>query len=93
MAIRVRVLFLQEFYQLAGTHEAVYELPEGATVRDLLERLPGPVRERLLEPGGGIRHPASVLVNGRRIEFLRGLDTRLRDGDTVHVSPRALFVV
>ena len=91
--IRVRVRFIQEFYQLAGAHEVVVELPEGATVRDVLDRIPRAVRERLLDERGGIRYPAEVAVNGRRIEFLDGLDTRLRDGDVVLVSPRALFVV
>ena len=91
--IRVTVEFIQEFYELAGTHRMTVELPEGARVRDLLALLPESVRERLLDEEGRIRYPAEVAVNGRRIEFLEGLDTRLRDGDVVLVSPRALFVV
>jgi len=91
--LRVVVLFVQEFIRAAGSHRVEVELPEGSTVRDLLERLPGSVRGRVLAEDGNIRWPAMVLVNGRRVEFLEGLDTRLRDGDVVLVSPRALFVV
>lgn len=92
--MKVEVRLLQEFLEMAGWHRRVFELPEGATVRDLLNMLPESVRERLLERGGdSIKWPAAVLVNGRRIEFLDGLNTRLKDGDVVVVSPRALFVV
>ncbi|MET1127751.1 MAG: MoaD/ThiS family protein [Thermoproteota archaeon] len=40
-----------------------------------------------------MRYPVEVAVNGRRVDFLEGLNTRLRDGDRVLFSPRALFVV
>ncbi|MCE4628010.1 MAG: MoaD/ThiS family protein [Desulfurococcales archaeon] len=91
--MRVRIVLLQELIKLAGTHELVLELPEGATVRDLLNALPESVRSAVMDERGEIRYPAEIMVNGRRIEFLMGLDTPLRDGDTVHISPRALFVV
>ncbi len=91
--MKIRVLLVQEFYQALGRHEIVVEVPEGARVRDLLARLPEPVRSSVLTPKGELKHPAMVSVNGRRIEFLQGLDTPLSDGDEVLVSPRALFVV
>ena len=91
--MKVEVRFIQEFIKAAGTHRLVLELPEGATVRDVLERLPKEVREKVLDENGNIKWPAEVAVNGRRIEFLDGLDTKLKDGDWVLVSPRALFVI
>ncbi len=91
--MKVTVVFLQEFIREAGTHRMVVELEEGARVRDLLERLPRSIRERVVDEEGRVRWPAEIAVNGRRIEFLDGLDTVLRDGDTVIVSPRALFVL
>ncbi len=91
--MRVEVRFLQELIKVAGTHRLYLELPEGSTVRDLLEKLPEEVRRIVLDESGNVRWPAEIAVNGRRIEFLDGLDTRLRDGDVVVVSPRALFVV
>ena len=91
--MKIKVLLVQEFYQAIGRHELIVEVPEGAKVRHLLERLPEPIRSSVLTPEGELKHPAMVSVNGRRIEFLQGLDTPLRDGDVVLVSPRALFVV
>ncbi len=92
--MRVEVRLLQELYFEAGRrHRLIVELPEDATVSDLLSRLPEAVRKRVLEAPGRLRWPAVVLVNGRRIDFLEGLETRLHDGDVVVVSPRALFVV
>ncbi len=91
---RVKVAFIQEFYQLAGRHQMEIELPgEEATVREVLEKIPEAVKEKLFDEKGEIRYPAEVAVNGRRIDFLNGLDTKVRDGDLVLVSPRALFVI
>ena len=94
---RVTCVFLQEFYRLAGRFEVTVELGEGATVADLIEYidsrlLPG-FKSMVLDEGGGLRWPVEVAVNGRRIEFLEGLSTRLRDGDRVMFSPRAFFVL
>ncbi len=91
---RVKVAFIQEFYQLVGRHQMEIELPgEEATVREVLEKIPEAVKEKLFDEKGEIRYPAEVAVNGRRIDFLNGLDTKVRDGDLVLVSPRALFVI
>ncbi len=94
MMVRVKVRLVQEFYQYMKKHEIEIELPgETATIAEVLEKLPGEIRERLLDDKGRIKPPAEVAVNGRRIEFLQGLETRVKEGDVVLVSPRALFVV
>ncbi|MCE4618071.1 MAG: MoaD/ThiS family protein [Desulfurococcales archaeon] len=91
---KVKVAFIQEFYQLAGKHQIEIEIPgEEATVRDVLDKIPDAVKERLFDEKGEIRYPAEVAVNGRRIDFLDGLDTKVKDGDLILVSPRALFVI
>lgn len=91
---RVVVVFIQEYYELAEVHELAVELPgETATIREVLEEIPAQVRERLLALDGNIKYPAMVALNGRRIDFLEGLETRVKSGDRVLVSPRALFVV
>ena len=95
---RVKAVFIQEFYREVGRFEVEAELPEGATVRDLIDYIdrrvkPGFRRLVLDDEGRGLRYPVEVAVNGRRIDFLEGLETRLRDGDRVLFSPRALFVV
>lgn len=58
---------------------------QGSKLRDLLNDVTAcyNVRDLLLDDRGGIRPHARVLVNGRFSEVLQGLDTPVRDGDTV----------
>ncbi len=66
---------------LGGQHEVH---GEGATVREVLERLG--VRERLCDDTGRIRRHFNVHVNeGEDIRFLQGLDTPVKEGDTVTI--------
>ncbi len=65
---------------------------EGAAVGDLLEtlcrRYPG-LAEKIFAAPGVPKKYVNVLVNGRSIQFLRGLDTALHDGDLVALFPPA----
>ncbi|ABM80861.1 MoaD/ThiS family protein [Hyperthermus butylicus] len=95
--MKVKAVFIQEFYELMGRFELEIELAEGATVRDLIEYIDSQVKPGfkswILDEKGEPRYPVEIAVNGRRIDFLDGLETRLKDGDRVLFSPRALFVV
>jgi molybdopterin synthase sulfur carrier subunit len=97
LVVRVKAVFIQEFYREVGRFEVEAELPDGSTVRDLIEYIDSRVKpgfkEMVLDEKGGLRYPVEIAVNGRRIDFLEGLETRLRSGDRVLFSPRALFVV
>ncbi len=95
--IRVTAVFIQEFYELTRRFNIELNVPEGVTVKDLIETIdrnyvPG-FKEKVLDENGKLRWPVEIAVNGRRIDFLKGLDTPLKDGDRVLFSPRALFVV
>ncbi len=95
--IEVTAVFLQEFRELMRSFEKKIKLPKNSTVRDLINYIdweikPG-FKNLVLDEKGGVKYPVEIAVNGRRIEFLDGLDTKLRDGDRVVFSPRALFVV
>ena len=91
------MVFIQEFYKVMNRFNMEIELPDGSRVKDLIDKLDREVyrgfKELVLDNEGGIRHPVEIAVNGRRIDFLNGLDTVLRDGDRILFSPRALFVV
>ena len=95
--IRVTAAFLQEFYEEMGRYQIELEVPEGSTVRDLIELIDREIRpgfkSLVLDEKGEVRYPREIAVNGRRIDFLDGLNTRLKNGDRVVFSPRALFVV
>lgn len=67
------------------------ELPEEATIKDLLEtllkRFGEGVKIQVLDSNGLPRKTVKIFVNGRDIEFLNGLSTPLKDGDEVALIP------
>ena len=66
------------------------DLPEGATIRTLLDELTGRHRglgEMMFDTNGTIRNFINILKNGRNVHFLAGLDTPLHDGDVIALFP------
>lgn len=62
---------------------SVYEL-----CHQIADRFGPKFRNELLTPDGeAISDRSFVLVNGRRIEFLNGIQTPLKSSDTVYVFP------
>ncbi len=87
--IRVRVKAYLTLPELLGWREKIVELNESErTYKHLLNKLP-----ELKEVYKEYEDKAwrlIVLVNGRHIEFLKGLDTELKDGDEISIfSPSA----
>jgi molybdopterin synthase sulfur carrier subunit len=70
--------------------ELVISIPQGKTVRQLLQMLgkkhPG-FLPRILESDGLLRPYVSILKNGRNIKYLNEFDTRLADGDVIAIFP------
>lgn len=90
--MRIRVKFLATLYDLTGVLKTEIEVPDGVTIRklvDILDEKYPKLRSELLQEGGQLRSMYNVLVNGRAVEWLRGLDTELRDGDEVVFIPPA----
>src|ERR1700753_2112688 len=87
MAIEVRIPTILRTYtdgakQVEGT---------GSTLDEVftdLEQRHGGLRERLVDTGGGLRRFVNVYLNDEDVRFLSGLDTPVKDGDTVTVLPR-----
>jgi sulfur-carrier protein len=85
MAIEVRIPTILRTYtdgakQVEGT---------GSTLAELLidlESRHGGLRDRLVD-GGGLRRFVNVYLNDEDVRFLSGLDTPVKDGDTVTVLP------
>ena len=76
--------------EFAGCKETVW--PAAPTLRSLGEQLSdayGPkFRGEFFAPDGtALGERVIVMVNGRRAEFLEGLDTALKDSDTVLIFP------
>ncbi len=62
--------------QVAGSKEAVVDVPAGATAADLLQALrrayPA-LGDHILEPDGNLKAGIQLLIDGRHIDFLQGL--------------------
>lgn len=84
---------VQLFSLLRRVTNAPVVAVEAETVREalaaLVERF-GPAFEReLYDPSGEVKPLYNLLVNGRNIVFLAGLETRLEAGDTLTIIPPA----
>jgi len=75
----------------AGKSAETLSLHEGATVKDLIDRLVGlygeQLRGYLYDDDGGLLDILMFSVNEQDIRSLNGYDTVLRDGDRVLVMP------
>jgi len=74
----------------AGTKEVTVPCAPGTTVRALLYAISATnltLAERLLDAQQDLNKGVQVLVNGRHIDFLAGLDTPLQATDSVMLIP------
>ena len=86
--MNVRVQYFGYIKNLVNKKEEQYELEEGASLSDLLNKLAGvhgaAFRKDVYEPGlSDVKTGFSVAVNGVFIGQLGGLDAKLADGDNV----------
>lgn len=90
--MKLRVKFLASLSELTGVLKTEVEVPDGLTVRKLIDILTEryvKLREELLDERGDLKPMYNILVNGRAIEWLGGLETQLKDGDEVVFIPPA----
>ena len=62
----------------------------GQPVRDLVDEMAArwpDLRAEMLDADGNLQRRIQIMVNGRNIQFLDGLDTTLRAGDSVAIFP------
>jgi molybdopterin synthase sulfur carrier subunit len=89
MAIKVK--FVGALRHVSGVDELALDCGEGVSVKSLIGEITEERKElkrslidqQLDDP----RPNALILVNGREISALNGLETRLRDGDEVVLVP------
>ena len=90
---RISVRFFTVLRELIGQKEIVVEFAERhITVKRLLEslvrRYGKEFKEYVFDPVSNyVRGHLQLLVNGRNIASLSGLDTRLEDGDVFAIIP------
>ena len=87
MPYRIIVIVYTTLIEKLGWRQKILEFETQPTVEDVINKLPG-LRKALKEyEERGV--PAIIMVNGRRIEFLNGYKTLLKDGDEISVFPPA----
>ncbi len=79
--MKIILRFFATFRLQVGEKEKHIQLPERSTVRDALEK----AQEFLKDDLDPKLH--KVLINGRNIEWLSGLETQLSDADVVAIIP------
>jgi len=85
----VKLRTFARFRDLLGK-ELDLNIGEGAKVSDLLDALlprSQDLQDLIFESSGDVKEDVNVLVNGRHIESLEGVETRLIDGDEVALFP------
>jgi len=88
MTITIRTF--ADLREILGAKEQELAVPEGQTVRGLLEGLceaHPTLRGKLFDSAGEIRPYIIILKNGRNITSLQQLDTPLEPGDVIALFP------
>jgi len=89
--MKVNFKFVGSFRNITNKSKAVMELDEGAKLKEALKRIieEFPKIERaLIDPELGDPRPNTlIVVNGREISVLKGLETVLKNGDEVVFIP------
>ncbi|MFX1490681.1 MAG: ubiquitin-like small modifier protein 1 [Promethearchaeota archaeon] len=88
--MHVVVRTIGPFTERLGFHQLTINL-KGSTVQDLLDQLcedRGPTFcDTVFDEQGKLRRYIKILVNGRGIHVLQGLESLLSDGDVIAVFP------
>jgi len=92
MVINVEVKFLGIFRQFSGGTRVLVKLEKPATVIKVIEKLTedlSPAFKRaLVDPELEDPRPnALIIVNGKEISVLQGLETKVEDGDEIVLVP------
>jgi len=86
----MRVKIFATLRPLVGAKEVEVDVKAGYTVRSVLEKLTAEypaLRKRVLDDDGNLQSSITVLVNGRSIKFLAGLNSTIQEGDQLALFP------
>ena len=79
-----------DYRDITGITEKQFDIEEGLTMDGLLNMLtdtyPG-LRPAMFKDSGRLREFIILMVNGRNIEFLDKMNTRLGEGDVIALFP------
>ena len=84
------VKLLAMLRDLAGANELEVPLTEGDTVRDLIEAVSAAcpaLRAKLVTAEGDLSSAAQIMVNGRNVKWMQGVDTPIAATDELCLLP------
>jgi sulfur-carrier protein len=89
--MRLTIKFIGAMRQISGKNQLIINVQDGNTLRDLVDKL----GENMLEmpkifggqKSGNSNSNSLVLVNGKEISVLKGLETKLMSGDEIVFIP------
>lgn len=86
---KIEVKFFASMSDVFQEKEREIELEKASNIRELLEFLCNTYerRQRIFDQSGQIRSDVTILKNGRHIYFLDGIQTELKEGDTIAIFP------
>lgn len=92
MTLNVQVRLIGTFRELYGKEQVAIELKKPTVVRriiqTLVESFPKEFAQALVDPELDDPRPNTlILVNGREISALKGLKTKVNDGDEIVIVP------
>jgi len=90
--MKVKVRYFAGVREMVGRSEETFEVPEGATVRDLLgilsEKYGAPIRDYVFAKSKEEISPnLNFLVDGKNIVMINGTETPLYDGCAFAIIP------
>jgi len=89
--MKVQVKFFTTLREITGKKEEEIESSSTITIKELLTRLSKKYSREfvdyLYDEKGDIRTHIQILINGRDIDVFQGLETKLKEGDTVAIFP------
>jgi len=88
--MKIKVKFFSSFRDKAGKASVEVEAHNAGELIDSLLESHGQLEGSLVketDSGRKIKSGVTIMLNGRNVNFLDGLDTELEDGDTVAIFP------
>ena len=87
----MEVHFFATLRDITGSRSLHFDLPPGATARQLLEEVIAKfpiLKQKMLDQDGNLHNYVHYFINGRDVRYLeKGMDTKLNPDDIVNLFP------
>ena len=84
--MNVEILFFGQFRELTAVRQTTFVMSDGARLVDLIKHLGEEYGDAFRQEVNNTRR-LQILINGQQHTFLGGIETPLKDGDTVVFLP------